>query len=315
MKIAIYYPPQEIVAKDLLFCKYTDHEFMGQGCSVDTDLIYAASVSVLPQAVAAKIQFNKPLVCWCWDIPYDWRQWDMSVKGFTINAHRDIANEQTAKLLRKCDLVISASKWTQNVLKNEYNISSEQIYFYIDTHGFDAIANQKKEKRIIQISRYFYNKKFETSIVACKGFHDYQLFLIGTGLNSDYGHELLMHSKFSMNVKFNDNISRKKTIKAIKKSTVLVSPSVFEGWGITPVEALYCKVPILLSDLNVFKEVYGDNILYHKKNDPEDMKEKLEKILSDKNLQNKIVSSCQPIIADFTPKKFAKRWEKIIGNI
>jgi glycosyltransferase involved in cell wall biosynthesis len=304
MKIAIFYPSQEIVAKDLVFCKYTNHQFV-DNCTFDTDLIYACSVSVLPQAYAAKMHHNKPLACWCWDIPYNWRDWDMSESGMRINAHRDEVNNVTIDLLKRCDLVISASKWTQQILK-KYGISSRQIYFYINTQELDAVSAQNKKRQIIQISRYFYNKKFEHSISACP--EDYTLFLVGTGLNNLYGNEL----ERKPNVVFNDSIPRTETIKALKSSELLVSPSVFEGWGITPVEALYCGVPVLLSDLEVFQEVYGDNIIYHQKNNPDDMREKLQRLISDKDLQKKIVNICKPIIAEFTPEKFARRWEKCL---
>lgn len=306
MKISIYYPSQEIVAKDLLFCEYTDHQFIHQCCNPDIDLIYSCSTSVLPEAYAAKEYFKKPLVCWCWDIPFNWLNWDLPDHGFFANRHRDMNNAKTIDLLGKCDLVISASKWTQSILKN-YGIPSKQIYFYIDTKGLDSVKQPLKKEQIIQISRYFYNKKFEHSILASEG---YDLCLVGIGLNSPYGHQLrsMAHNR----VVFNDGISRQQTIEEIKKSTVLVSPSVFEGWGITPIEALYCEVPVLLSDLEVFREVYGDNVLYHKQNDPEDMKEKLKKLMSDKILQKKIVKACQPLISEFTPEKFAKRWEKCL---
>ena len=71
MKIAYYYPPQTMVEKDLFFCKYTGYEFLHQSCDASVDMIYAGSVSVLPQAMSVKTQFNKPLICWVWDIPYN----------------------------------------------------------------------------------------------------------------------------------------------------------------------------------------------------------------------------------------------------
>jgi len=308
MNISIFYPSQGIVAKDLLFCKYTNHQFLDQVCNPSTDLIYACSASVLPQAFAAKQYYKKPLVCWCWDIPFNWRQWNMSDSGIMLNSGRDQDNNKKIELLKKCDLVISASKWTQQVLK-DYGISSEQIYFYINIEEISAIPEQTKKKHIIQISRYFYNKKFEHSILALP--EGYTMNLIGTGLNSMYGNELKQYA-IGRKIVFNDNMSRIDTIKALKSAQILVSPSVFEGWGITPVEALYCGIPVLLSDLEVFKEVYGDNVLYHKKNDPVDMKQKLELLISDKKLQKKIIKDCKSIIAEFTPEKFAKRWEKCL---
>jgi len=314
MKIAYYYPPQTIVEKDLFFCKYTGYEFLHHRCDVTVDMVYAGSVSVLPQAMTAKIQFNKPLVCWVWDIPYNWREWQMSEEGMKKNASRDAVNKHRVELLKKCDLVMTGSKWTQNVLKDRYGVSSEQIYFYIDMDSMDAVPNQKKEKQIIQISRYFYNKKFEHTIMASRDLADYKVVFIGSGLGSPYSKELKECSnKYNKNVVFNGLLSRRDVIANIKKSAVLASPSVFEGWGMTPAEALYCRVPVLLSDLEVFKEQYGDMVLYHKRNDVDDMKEKLELLISDKKLQEKIVKDCQPIIAEFTAEKFAKRWKKIVN--
>ena len=44
MKIAYYYPPQNIVEKDLLFCKYTGYEFLHHRCDASVDLIYAGDL-------------------------------------------------------------------------------------------------------------------------------------------------------------------------------------------------------------------------------------------------------------------------------
>lgn len=313
MRISYFFPPQVITNKDLLFCKYTDHDFLYQKCDRSVDLIYAGSVSVLPQAMKAKEKFNVPIIVWCWDVPFSWREWKMSAEGMAINASRDRTIAKRIKLLRQCDLVISASMWTQKVLREHYDIPSEQIYFFIDIHGIDSIPQQRKEKHIIQISRYYYNKKFESTILAARDLEEYQSILIGRGLDSAYGRELKRYSeKFNSKVLFLNNIKREDVIINLKKATVLTSPSVFEGFGITPVEAIHCNIPILLSDLEVFKEVYGDKALYHRRNDIDDMKEKLECLIGDKALQAKIVRECQPLIAEFTPEKFAKRWERII---
>ncbi len=313
MKVAYFYPRQVYQQKDVLWHKYTDHQFLHQKCDKTVDLIYSASVSTLAQAVKAKQQFSKPLICWVWDIPWNWRDWKMSPEGMAANAGRDKVNAARVELLKECDLVISASKWTQNVLKTQYGILSEQIYFFIDVHGIDSVPQPEKKKAIVQISRYFYNKKFEHTILAARDLKDYTTILIGNTLNSAYGAELKRCAR-AMNSKvvFCQGIKRSKVISYLKSATILTSPSVFEGWGITPIEALYCKVPVLLSDLEVFKEVYGDAVLYHDRNSVQDMKEKLERLVVDVELQDKIVRDCQPIISEFTPEKFAKRWMRIV---
>ena len=312
MRIAYYYPSQ-ITPHATLFCKYTGDKFLHRKCDANTDLIFAGSVSVLAEAMHAKDKFNKPLICWCWDIPYNWREWRMSKAGMNRNIQRDLKNTRYVTLLKKCDLVMTGSKWTQKVLKKRYGISSRQMYSYIDTESIDTVPYQRKRKQIIQISRYFYNKKFEHTIQASRDLAGYDVIFIGFSLDPDYSEELKECSyEYSREVIFKGDLSREDVIANLKRSTVLTSPSVHEGFGITPIEALYCKVPVLLSDLEVFQEIYGGNVLYHKMHDPEDMKEKLERLVGDKELQKKIVKDCQPIISEFTPEKFAVRWKKVI---
>lgn len=312
MRIAHYYPSQ-ISPHATLFCKYTGYEFLDRKCDAHVDLIYAGSVSVLAQAMHAKEKFNKPLICWCWDIPYNWREWQMSEAGMARNAQRDVKNARCVSLLEKCDLVIAGSKWTQKVLREQYDIPSRQMYSYIDVDSIDSVPIQRKRKQVIQISRYFYNKKFEHTIQAARDLTDYKLVFVGFSLDPEYRKELEECSgRYNREVIFNEDLSRENVIINLRRSTVLTSPSVHEGFGVTPIEALYCKVPVLLSDLEVFHEIYSDGVLYHKLHDPEDMKEKLERLVGDKKLQRKIVEDCQPIISEFTPEKFAERWKRVI---
>lgn len=292
-----------------LFEKYiNDYTFLHNRCDKDVDIIYCGSMSQLSKAMIAKEIFNKPLICWVWDIPYNWREWCRSDNEIQNNQRREAYVKKSILNLRKCDKVISASKYTQRILKKKFNIDSDQIYFYIDTEELDSIHIDSKKGHIIQIGRFAPNKRFDISIRAMKGI-DRKFICIGIGRYKKL--EELSH-KLNVDVDFYCNRENKVKIKLLKESEILVSPSIFEGWGMTPIEALYCKVPVLLNDLEVFKEIYGDNVLYHKKDNVEDMREKLRYLLSDKQLQRKIVERCRPLISEFTVSKFAKRWEKVI---
>lgn len=315
MKIAYYHPPQILASKDVAFCKHSKHSFLRQTCDNTVDIIYAASVSVLQAAVNAKARFNKPLVCWCWDIPYNWREWGMSEEGMKKNAGRDNRNKKLVELLKQCDRVISGSKWTQSVLRDQFGVSSEQIYFYIDFDSIDAVPFQVKENMMVQVSRFFYNKKFEHTIMASKDLLEYNVVLMGTGSSGVYGKYLKKVAKEHNNrVTFNDALPRHQVITNIKKAKVLVSPSVFEGWGMTPIEALYGGTSVLLSDLEVSREMYGDSVLYHEPNNVDDMAEKLERLINDKALQRKMIADCKSIVFQFTMSEFIKRWEALLDK-
>ena len=56
---------------------------------------------------------------------------------------------------------------------------------------------------------------------------------------------------------------------------LFVFPSLYEGFGIPPLEALACGTQVLVSDIPVFKEAYGEAANYFKNNDLADLEDKL----------------------------------------
>lgn len=301
-----YFSPNEF--HRLFVPHVNNYRFLHNRCTKDAELIYCGSVSQLNKAVAAKEEYEKPLICWVWDLPYCWPEWARNNEEIHANAWRDAYIKHAVSNLRKCDRVISASRHTQQVLKEKYAIESEQIYFYIDTEGIDAIPPNGGDGQIIQISRFALNKRFDMSIKVANVLGR-KLVCMGTGNCSEFK---VLADELQADVDFYCNKDMRTVIGLLKSAEILVSPSLHEGWGMTPIEALYCGVPVLLSDLKVFREIYGDSVPYHRKDDVEDMSEKIRYLLADKELQNKIVEDCRPLISDFTIPKFIKRWEKII---
>ena len=55
------------------------------------------------------------------------------------------------------------------------------------------------------------------------------------------------------------NASNQEVYDIISKSEVLVSPSYYEGFGIPPLEAMYLNTNVIISDINVYKEIYKDH--------------------------------------------------------
>lgn len=305
LRIAYYVPNVQAIDHQIRFCQHTPYEWLFNKCDKDVDLIYVASISVLNQAMPAAKLLGVPIICWVWDIPYTWREWVLNdTIGYQMNQFRDQQIAENIRLLKQCDAVLSASKYTQNVLKQIYNVDSTQLYWYYDQLSLDQIPEQVKEDQLIQISRYYFNKRFEVSILAAAN-TDYKMVCVGFG--KDYCRNRLMVLP-NDNVEYYCDIPREDAIRHLKSSKLLVSPSIFEGWGITPIEALHCNVPILLSDLPVFKEVYGDRVIYHERDNIPDMIDKIKQIMESTDLQRSIVEQGKDRIREFTPKKFAKRF-------
>ncbi|MCR5768058.1 MAG: glycosyltransferase family 4 protein [Lachnospiraceae bacterium] len=65
-----------------------------------------------------------------------------------------------------------------------------------------------------------------------------------------------------------------------KNSCLFVFPSIYEGFGIPPIEAMSCGTMVICSDAASLPEVCGDAVLYFKSNDLEDLKNTIIKSLS-----------------------------------
>lgn len=60
-----------------------------------------------------------------------------------------------------------------------------------------------------------------------------------------------------------------------KKAVLFVFPSIYEGFGVPPIEAMYMGVPVVSSDAASLPEILKDGAIYFKNNDLEDLKEKI----------------------------------------
>lgn len=65
-----------------------------------------------------------------------------------------------------------------------------------------------------------------------------------------------------------------------------VYPSLYEGFGLPPLEAMACGTPVIVSNAASFPEVVGDAGIYINPFDIEDIAEGIFKVLTNKELQN-----------------------------
>jgi len=65
-----------------------------------------------------------------------------------------------------------------------------------------------------------------------------------------------------VNVKFYAGINDCEKYYLIKRAKMLVIPTKFEGFGMPPAEALYCKKPVVCYDIPITRSIYGDYVNY-----------------------------------------------------
>lgn len=78
------------------------------------------------------------------------------------------------------------------------------------------------------------------------------------------------------NVVFTGRISNEQLYNTISNAQLLVQPSVYEGFGLPPLEALYLGCNVLITDIEVFHEIYGNlPVTFFELNNVDDLSEKI----------------------------------------
>ncbi len=84
-----------------------------------------------------------------------------------------------------------------------------------------------------------------------------------------------------------------------RKSSALVFPSIYEGFGLPPLEAMAAEVPVIAADSASIPEVCGEGALYFDPESEGDIAEKISKLLKDKNLASELVKTGRLVVNGF----------------
>ena len=89
---------------------------------------------------------------------------------------------------------------------------------------------------------------------------------------------------------------------------MLLAPSLFEGLGLPPIEALAVGTPAIVSDIPVKREVFsGTPMRFHKPDDPADLASAIETLLAEPNQGWKLIDAFAPKVADYTVEGVASK--------
>jgi glycosyltransferase involved in cell wall biosynthesis len=87
-------------------------------------------------------------------------------------------------------------------------------------------------------------------------------------------------------VEFTGSVSDDSLKKLLAEAALLVQPSLYEGFGLPPLEAMVSGTRALISDIPVFKEIYAEfPVVFFRAGDSGDLKKKLMEILYQKEAE------------------------------
>jgi alpha-1,3-rhamnosyl/mannosyltransferase len=100
-------------------------------------------------------------------------------------------------------------------------------------------------------------------------------------------------------------LPREELAMVIAGALTLIYPSIYEGFGLPPLEAMACGVPVIASDISSLPEVVGDTGLLINPHDDTALAEVIQKLIMDTDLRRQLSQKALTRSAEFT-------WDKCV---
>lgn len=156
----------------------------------------------------------------------------------------------------KIEVVYNAVDSDFTVLPKDAKIRSEvrNKFGIADDKYIVCVSNLQPRKNIPRLIRAFNKYSDNTGL-------DYKLVIVGKKAWM-YDEIEKCVSDSNGKVILTDYVTKDELIALLNEATGCVYPSIFEGFGIPPLEAMACGTPVAASDIPVMREVLGDNELF-----------------------------------------------------
>lgn len=252
------------------------------------------------------------------------------------------------KYFTKCDYIVSVSNSINDEMISKYKISREKckcIYNPYDIEKIIKLSNQKLSKEdnaffnksiILTNMGHLSSQKGQFHLIRImpellKKYSNIKLLIIGND-ESDYGKRIKkLVTKYGIEkyVKFTGIQSNPYTY--LKRSTIFIFPSLYEGFPNALVEAMICGIPVISSNCESGpKEILNnrDNEMCGILIDDDQTKwldnnkalnkaeismiKNIEVLLESENLYKKYVDMSLKRVQDFSINKIIKDWELLI---
>ena len=197
----------------------------------------------------------------------------------------------------------------------------------VDTDEFkrDTRADVKSKYKlpsdyILFVGNIKPNKNLKNLLLALEINKSLQLVVVGKKdgfINSDGEAAELLKTKpeIADRVHFTGYAADEDMPALYANASVFVFPSLYEGFGIPPLEAQACGCPVVCSGEASLKEVCGESVIYCDPLSPADISDKIDKVRSSSELRRELIEKGQSNLKRFSWEKSANMIASVVQSI
>lgn len=248
-----------------------------------------------------------------------------------------IFTKEMAEIVNRCDGIITVSEFSKEDISRDFNypkekifvthLASEDIYKPIDKQHSDEILKKHyglPSDYILYVGGFSPRKNIVGLIEAFSRIINMIPKNINLVIAGNKGKSYSIYKDCAEKLKVADRvifpgfISMEHMPYLYNSASLFVYPSFYEGFGLPPIEAMACGIPVITSNVTSIPEVVGDAAILFNPREIETLSEKICEALMNENLRlNLIVKGFQKARAlswDKTATETLKAYEAIIKS-
>ncbi len=230
----------------------------------DVDIIHAHDWLVADAAVKVRNAFDKPLVSTI-------HATETGRRGGIHNDYQKTINEVETQLIKQSSQVICCSKYMLDQVRQTFRTAKDKLSVIpngVNVDRFDHPADtrsimkrfaKKHEKLVVYVGRLVHEKGVHVLIGAApkvlEKLPNVNFVIVGEGGMKDYLLKEAWDFGIADHVFFTGFVDQETLVSIYKAGDVAVFPSLYEPFGITALEAMAAKTPVVVSDTGGLAEI------------------------------------------------------------
>ncbi len=172
------------------------------------------------------------------------------------------------RALKKCDAILTVSETSKDLLTRVYGVSPTRIYVVPNMIDPEFAGTRREANTtnpfLLSVGASWKHKNITELLEMHDSWsHRYKLKVVaGDGQYLAMLRALAKSLRIEDRVEFIAGAPKQELLRLYASCCALVYPSLMEGFGIPPLEAMALGVPAIVSDIPVFRELYKDIPIY-----------------------------------------------------
>ena len=223
------------------------------------------------------------------------------------------------KAAEQADLIIAISEQTKRDIIQFLKVPKEKIrVIYQGCHN--AFKDNQSEEFLVSIKeKYNLPERFILNVGTIeerknllnivKAINGTEIPLIVIGKKTKYFNKIkkfVKKNKLESQFHFLENVSMEELAAIYKLADIFVYPSLFEGFGIPLIEALFSKTPVITSNVSCLPEAGGPDSVYIDPTNFEDIKAKINFLWNNESERNRRARKGLEFVQKFNDETIAK---------